>query len=207
MAGWVNRLTLSQRKLLFAVIAVGLIGLGLVSLRLPSPQRAAPPAVSTRSPLPSALAGPDRGAAPDGPVVVEGLNADQAKLALPDDELAVAQAVAEGFCAQYATRRWDESPDARLARLAPFMSDELVAAFASDAGGAALEDERRKLREVATAQPEFAYPQTVSRDEVVITVVVLQTVTTTEGMQERRPSFQVVLKPSEGAWRVVNVVA
>lgn len=211
MGAWVDRLTLSQRKLLFAVIAAGLIGLGVVSLRLSGPGSAGRAAAPDPGPVPT-LAAPATGADAAGsgaekPIAVEGLNADNAQLALPDDQIAAAQAVAESFCAQYATRRWDEPPSARLARLAPYMSDELAAAFANSSGGTALEQERKANQEVTTAQPEFAYPQTVSRGQVVFTVVVLQRVTTTQGTNEQRPSFQVVLEPRGGGWRVVNVVA
>lgn len=206
MGAWVDRLTLSQRKLLFAVVAAGLIGLGVVSLRLSAHdpvERATFPGPSS-APAPTAPA-PATGT--DNPVVVEGLDADKAQLALPDDQLAVAQTVAERFCREYATRRWDEPPPARLARLTPFMSEELAAAFASSSGGAALENERRENQEVTTAQPEFAYPQSVSRHQVVFTVVVLQRVTTIQGIKEQRPSFQVVLEPRDGGWHVVNLVA
>lgn len=204
MADLIDRLTLSQRKFLFAVIAVGLVGFGIALWRISDlgPATPLPPAadaVTRSSPAPAASFG--------APAAVEGLDADEEELALSDAELAAAQAVAEAFCVQYASRQWNELPDARLARLAPLMSDELAVAFASDAGSAALEDERAAVREVTTAQPEFAYPQTISRDSVVFTVVVLQTVTSTEGSQERRPSFQVVVEPRDGTWRVVNLVA
>lgn len=206
MGAWVDRLTLSQRKLLFAVVAVGLIGLGAMSLRLSEAEPAgrATPSPSSAS-APTALA--TAPSAAENPVAVEGLDADNAQLMLPDDQVAAAQAVAERFCQEYATRRWDEPPAARLTRLAPFMSDELAAAFANSSGGAALERERRARQEVTTAQPEFAYPQTISRNQVVFTVVVLQSVTTTQGTAEQRPSFQVVLEPRDGGWRVVNLVA
>ena len=210
MTGWIDRLTLSQRKLVFAMIALLLVGLGAVAFQRSG--RSAPAA----APADAAGARPTSAASEvalpvpavtDDPVVVEGLNADEAPLALSDEQLAAAQAVAEGFCREYATRRWDESADARLARLQPFLSPELAAAFSTDAGGAALEDERRATREVATAQPEFAYPQTVTRDQVVFTVVVLQSISSTQGAEERRPSFQVVLEPDAAGWRVANMVA
>lgn len=205
MGAWIDRLTLSQRKVLFAVIAAGLIGLGVVSLRAPGS------AERTTIPYPSSAPAPTTlGTAPpvpENPVAVEGLDANKAQLMLPDDQVAAAQAVAERFCQEYATRRWDEPPSARLARLAPFMSSELAAAFANSPGGAALENEREANQEVTTAQSEFAYPQTVSRQQIVFTVVVLQRVTTTQGAKEQRPSFQVVLEPRGGDWRVANLVA
>ncbi|MGH8886018.1 MAG: hypothetical protein ACRDYX_12750, partial [Egibacteraceae bacterium] len=205
MGAWIDRLTLSQRKLLFAVVAAGLIGLGVVSLRAPgSAERATTPNPSP-APAPATLG--TAPPAPESPVAVEGLDADKAQLMLPDDQVAAAQAVAERFCQEYATRRWDEPPSARLARLAPFISNELAAAFADSPGGAALENERQANQEVTTAQPEFAYPQTVSRKQIVFTVVVLQRVTTTQGTKEQRPSFQVVLEPRGGDWRVANLVA
>ncbi|MGH8898894.1 MAG: hypothetical protein ACRDZ4_18205 [Egibacteraceae bacterium] len=205
MGAWIDRLTLSQRKLLFAVVAAGLIGLGVVSLRAPgSAGRATTPSPSP-APAPATLG--TAPPVPESPVAVEGLDADKAQLMLPDDQVAAAQAVAERFCQEYATRRWDESPSARLARLAPFISNELAAAFADSPGGAALENERQANQEVTIAQPEFAYPQTVSRKQIVFTVVVLQRVTTTQGTKEQRPSFQVVLEPRGGDWRVANLVA
>jgi hypothetical protein len=209
VGAWIDRLTLSQRKLLFAMVAVGLIGLGVVSLSLSGPQPAghsktapssasAPTEPSTTDPAASAT---------ESPVAVEGLDADKAALTLPDDQVAAAKTIAERFCREYATRRWDEPPPARLARLAPFMSEELTAAFADSSGGVALEQERKANQEIATAQPEFAYPQVISREQVVFTVVVLQRVTTIQGVKDQRPSFQVVLEPRGRDWRVVNLVA
>jgi hypothetical protein len=206
VGAWVGDLTLSQRKLLFAVVAAGLIGLGVVSLRLSGPgpvERATSP---NASPAPGATA-PAAVLSTENPIAVEGLDADKAPLTLSDDQIAAAQVVAERFCQEYAMRRWDESPPARLARLAPFISDKLAAAFANSPGSAALESERKATREVTTAQPEFAYPQAISRRQVVFTVVVLQRVTTTQGTKEQRPSFQVVLEPNNGSWHVVNMVA
>lgn len=207
MGAWVDRLTLSQRKLLFAVVAMGLIGLGVVSLRLsePEPERRAATASAPLASTPRAL--PTATHAPESPVAIEGLDADKAQLTLSDDQVAAAQAVAERFCQEYATRRWDEPPPARLARLAPLMSKELTVDFANSSGSAALESERKANQEVTSARTEFAYPQTVSRSQVVFTVVVLQSVTTTQGAEEQRPSFQVVLEPRDGSWRVVNLVA
>jgi hypothetical protein len=210
VGAWVGDLTLSQRKLLFAVVAAGFIGLGVVSLRLSGPgpvERATSP---NASPAPGATAPAAANGAvlsTENPIAVEGLDADRAPLTLPDNQITAAQSVAERFCQEYATRRWDEPPPARLARLAPFISDKLAAAFANSPGSAALESERRATREVTTAQPEFAYPQTISRRQVVFTVVVLQRVTTTQGTKEQRPSFQVVLEPNNGSWHVVNMVA
>ncbi|MGH8901436.1 MAG: hypothetical protein ACRDYA_07080 [Egibacteraceae bacterium] len=206
VGAWVDRLTLSQRKLLFAVVAAGLIGLGVLSLRLSAPG----PVEGTAVPRPSsapALTAPAPATGTENQVVVEGLDADKAQLALSDTQVAAAQTVAERFCLEYATRRWDEPPPARLARLTPFMSKELAAAFASSSGGAALENERRENQEVTTAQSELAYPQSVSHHQVVFTVVVLQKVTTIQGTQEQRPSFQVVLEPRDDSWHVVNLVA
>jgi hypothetical protein len=207
VGAWVDRLTLSQRKLLFAVVAVALIALGVVSLRLSGHETVQRPPIPAPSPASVPTATSPVSSATEGPVAVEGLDADKASLMLPDDQLAAAQTVAERFCQEYATRRWDEPPPARLARLAPFMSKELSAAFANSPGSAALEHERKANQEVTTAQPEFAYPQAISRHQVVFTVVVLQKVTTTQGITEQRPSFQVVLEPRDGGWRVVNVVA
>jgi hypothetical protein len=203
---WIDRLTLSQRKLLFAVVAAGLIGLGVVSLLTPV-SGSAGRGTTRNAPSTSAPALPTAPSARDNPVAVEGLDANKAALQLPDDQVAAAQAVAERFCQEYATRRWDEPPSARLARLAPFMGSQLAATFAESPGGAALEDERRATHEVTTAKPEFSYPQTISRQQVVFTVVVLQRVMTSHGATEQRPSFQVVLEPHDGTWRVVNVVA
>lgn len=206
MAGWVDRLTLSQRKLVFAVVAVALVSLGAFAFQASGTPREAPPPVAESEPPAAAPPGPLAGEE-DRPVVVEGLDADQAQLSLSDEQVAAAQTVAERFCEEYATRRWDEPADARLARLTPFMSTELAAAFSADAGGAALEDERRATREVAVAEPEFAYPQTVTPEQVVMTVVVVQSVSSTEGSEQRRPSFQVVLEPGGEGWHVVTMVA
>ncbi len=208
MTAWLDRLTLSQRKLVFLGVATVMVGLGVFSFRLsPTPPGSNPDAASVREPSPDPGAFQLPGVIDDS-VLVEGSGADQATLSVSDEEIAAAQAVAERFAVEYATRRWDEPPRARLARLLPLMSAELAAAFSNDSGSAVLEDERRARAEVATALPEFAYPQTVSHDEMIFTVVVLQTVTDRQGTQERRPSFQIVLAPVEGGgWRVVNVVA
>lgn len=210
MGAWIDRLTLSQRKLLFAVVAVALIGLGVVSLSLSASEpvgrpKNSPSSVSAPTAPPSTTAAD--ASAIQNPVAVEGLDADKTQLTLPDDQVAAAKTVAERFCREYATRRWDEPPPARLARLAPFMTEELAAAFANSSGGAALEQERKANQEVTTAQPEFAYPQVISRQQVVFTVVVLQRVTTIQGIKDQRPSFQVVLEPRGRDWRVVNLVA
>jgi fructose-specific phosphotransferase system component IIB len=208
VTAWLDRLTLSQRKLVFAGVAVGLIGLGAFAFRLSLENQRAPDAATTPVAAPSSRGRIERlPGMRDDAVPVEGQGAKGAALAVSDEEIAAAQAVAERFAVEYATRRWNEPLNARVARMAPLMSDELAAAFSADSGSAALEDERRALREVTTAKPEFAYPQTVSRDELIFTVVVVQTLSTTRGTQEQRPSFQVVLAPRAGGWRVVNVVA
>jgi hypothetical protein len=206
MTAWLDRLTLSQRKLVFAVIAVTLVGLGACSLRLSAQRRQASgaalaPAHHTSERLPD-LPGSTHGA-----VGVEDGGAGGTRLPVSDAEVAAAQAVAERFAVEYATRRWDEPPSARMARLVPLMSPALAAEFSADAGSPALEDERRARREVTTGTPEFAYPQTVSPDRIVFTVVVRQTVTSTQGTKEQRPSFQVVVASHDGAWLVTNLVA
>lgn len=200
MTQWLDRLTLSQRKLVFLAVAVSLVGLGAFSFRLtPSPPRTAD--------APPAPAPPPAEKIVQEPVVVEGQQASEAALVLSDDDVAAAQAVAERFAVEYATRRWDEPPPARLARMRELMSAELAAAFSTDSGVAALEEERRSIQEVAGARPELAYPQTISRDKAIFTIVVLQTVSSTIGTEERRPSYQVVVAPLEGGWRVVDLVA
>jgi hypothetical protein len=40
-----------------------------------------------------------------------------------------------------------------------------------------------------------------------MTVVVVQSVSSTEGSEQRRPSFQVVLEPGGEGWHVVTMVA
>ncbi len=198
MNRWLDRLTLSQRKLVFIGVAVTLVGLGAFSSRLaPSPPPAAPPA-----PLVPAA----RDVARDL-VVVEGEQAGEVTTILSEVDIAAAQAVAERFAVQYATRRWDEPPPARIARMSDFMSADLAAAFSSDSGAAALERERSAIREISEGQLEFSYPQTISRDRVVFTIVVLQTVSSTQGTHARRPSYQIVVAPLSSGWRVVDLVA
>jgi len=200
MSSWLDRLTLSQRKLVFLVIALALVGLGAYSLRLsPSPP-------SARDEVsPSTHLSPED--VTNGFVMDEGRQANDTALVLSDHDVTSARAVAERFAVEYATRRWDEPPSARLARMSELMSPDLVAAFSTDSGSAALEEERRSIQEVVEARPELAYPQTISRDEVVFTIVVHQTVSSTKGTEERRPSYQVAVAPFDGGWRVVNVVA
>jgi hypothetical protein len=208
VTAWLDRLTLSQRKLVFVGVAVVLIGLGAFAFRLSLQNQHASDAGATPASERAHSAHLERlPGIRDDAVPVEGQGAKDAALAVSDEEIAAAQAIAERFAAEYATRRWNEPLNARVARMAPLMSDELAAAFSADSGSAALEDERRALREVTTARPEFAYPQTVSRDELIFTVVVVQTLSNAHGTQQQRPSFQVVLAPREGGWRVVNVVA
>lgn len=200
MNRWLDRLTLSQRKLVFIGVAVTLVGLGAFSFRLaPSP----PPGVAD----PATPLVPKAQDVARDLVVVEGQQAGGATTILSEADIAAAQAVAERFAVEYATRRWDEPPPARIARMSDLMSADLAVAFSSDSGAAALEQERTAIREIAEGRLEFSYPQTISRDRVVFTIVVFQTVSSTKGTQARRPSYQIVVAPLDSGWRVVDLVA
>ena len=149
------------------------------------------------------------GAFPDrtgrGGVLGSGAVPDEPATAPPEivRDLPEARRVAAAFARAYATWRFDETPDAAVARLARYATPELAARLrtAPGSGATAARQTLSQQSEFSTAVAEAVQTQRLSAEGVTLLVVVRQEVHTAAGVEVRRPSYAVRLMPAPAGSR------
>lgn len=123
-------------------------------------------------------------------------------LPLPPNQLRSATDVAVRFVALQATHRFDESPQAYLARLRPLTSRQLYNDLARDAFTPGIDTQRTNDHLIATASATPVRIRAIMASSVIVVVAVRQTLTTT-----RRRSDQVAVTVSTdgSTWTVTSI--
>ena len=220
-----RRLAVALSAAAFATVVLGLFATagtgspgsrGAATAAAPAQPRPRPPLpVSSDAPrgTPSARAssspavGPRPAPSPVAPVGEDADGGDGGSSAAPlsDDELAEARQAATDFAVELATYRWDDAPDATIARVRPYVTDGLAADLARASGARDARAELEAREEVATATVLTVQTETLDVGFVRLVVAVRQVVTSTEGEEVRFPSYLVRVEPTDDGWRVAAV--
>lgn len=118
-------------------------------------------------------------------------------------DVADAEAVAAAFVGEWATSRYDELPEAAIARIRPYVTSSLAAQLRADLHHPS---PAAQLEEITEAVVEHIHGQAITGTQITLVVVARQRTRTTEGDTVEHPSFTVALIPEGSRWRVHELV-
>jgi hypothetical protein len=190
-----------QRKFLFAGIVVALVVLGLwLSWPRPDTKPVAHPSVAATSDVVPTQAGPAPGitaatVAPDTFDIYR-------LLPYTKTEFATAASVAQRFTAAYGTYRFDEDPQTYLARLRPFVVDQLFTDLAKAATTPGELDDRRATQTVAVGSASLNSIDDIGNTSIIFLVTGAQQVTKNGTASQESRQFRVTVQRDAAAWKV-----
>lgn len=112
---------------------------------------------------------------------------------------------ADAWVSDMLTWPCDESAEARRQRLAAHLTDEHGADHQGWHGAAEAEP-RRDVKWTATGELTHSYPETIRDDLVVVVVMATEHITTVEGERREDRALTVEVVPTDGGWRVDEMV-
>lgn len=207
-----DRLSLRQRQLVFAVAAVALTAFVVTAFATARPgQREAPaagPELSMRDALirsSTTVAPPVPSSSPDAGVT-EGVPSGGA--AGPDAAgVEAAKQVARTFVEGYASYRYDEDPAAEAASLRPLVTERLALELAAGSGAGAARQRMVDDRVAAVATVEAVQTQAVEAHAVELLVIARQDVERSGAREQRRPTYLLSVVRTGAGWSVDAVSA
>jgi hypothetical protein len=125
---------------------------------------------------------------------------------LDDDDLAEAGQVAADFAGQYATYSWEETQEAAVDRVRPFVTAELAAELGRNSGAGAGAAQLAHREQSAAAAVETVQTDSVGEGWVDLLVVLRQELTWKGGADTRWDSYLLRVVPQEDGWRVSGLL-
>jgi hypothetical protein len=189
-----------QRKLLFAGIVVALVVLGLwLTWPRPDTKPVKRPTVAATGDVVPTQAAPAPGitatVAPDTFDIYRLLPYTQT-------EFATAASVAQRFTASYGTYRFDEDPQTYLARLRPFVVDQLFTDLTKAAVTPGELEERRAAQTVAVGSASLNSIADIGNTSIIFLVTGVQQVTKNGTSDEDSKQFRVTVQRDAASWKV-----
>jgi hypothetical protein len=125
---------------------------------------------------------------------------------LPPEEIERAMEVATRFAVEYATYHYDETPDERLARLTPLVTDELARLLATGSTALAEREARLDRQEVRTATVAHAQPIAATSTQLIVVVGIHITISTRSDTRLAERTYRLTLdvEPNNG-WLVAHL--
>jgi hypothetical protein len=193
-----------RRRLLFAGLVVGLVAVGVyltVADSGTTTERARPQAERTTAP-PAGPAAPSVTPPGIGSAITPDSFDIYRLLPFPKRDFAAAADLAQRFTAAYGTYRYDEDPQAYMARLAPMVTEELGTQIARGVSSPGLIEQRRSEQVVAQGTATLDSVRDIEANSIIFLVTGNQQLTRSgEGSQESR-QFAVTVARDGAALRV-----
>lgn len=198
-----------QRRLVFAGMVVVLAAIG-VYLTLATPETSTDQTeprgnVATAPPPTSAPAAP--AATPSGiESTITPENFDIYRLLpFPRREFAGAAALAQQFTAAYGTYRYDEDPQAYIARLEPLATEPLTTELARSVSAPGLLEQRREERVVAQGSATLDRVRDIEANSIIFLVTGHQEVTRSGKTVQEDKQFSVTVSRDGGSFQVYAI--
>ncbi|MFC9972726.1 hypothetical protein ACFVH6_17735 [Spirillospora sp. NPDC127200] len=191
-----------QRKFLFGGLVVALTAVGVyLTVAAPDSEAERPTAPpSSAAPIPSTgPASPPPGIAT---AVEPGAFDIYRLLPFSNQEFATAAGIAQRFTAAYGTFRFDETPQAYLARLNGLVTDELRVELERGASAPGMLEERRRQQAVATGSATLDRVRTIEDNSIIFLVTGKQRLTKGGKESDASEQYAVTVARNGGALRV-----
>jgi hypothetical protein len=201
-------LTSRQRLLAFALIVLGLAGIGtfLFVSGTHKPQAASPPShpATPFSAPPAAPSTPVTPVQPTGSTTSSQVNIYR-WLPFSEQQLAQASSVVQEFSAYYGTFSYNESTASYIGRMQPLASSQLLKVIQSGYTAPGVTGLRNQQKQVSSGSAVINSLRTFGSSSITFVVTVNQKITESHGTSQQNNQYAVTVADSGGGWQVNNI--
>ena len=195
-------LTDRQRKLLFAALVVLLVAAGIFLTVGRGGRRHTGAARGTPSPSPRVTAPAGTPPPVSGPPPSPGSYDIFSMLPFTRQDFTIAADVARRFTVAYGTYRYDEDPNAYVARLRPLVTADLAAQLQRDSAAPGLLQQRQQDKEVSTSDARLDAIRDFEKDQIIFLVTGTQHISKGGSTSDTTEQYAVTVTRSGGGWVV-----
>lgn len=194
-------LTDRQRKLLFAALVVLLAAAGIF-LTVGGGGRRHPGAAHASAPPSAAPVRTPPSPVVSGPPPSPGSYDIFSMLPFTRQDFNTAADVARRFTVAYGTYRYDETPQAYIARLQPLVTADLAAQLQRDSAAPGILQQRQQDKEISTSAARLDAIRDFEKDQIIFLVTGTQHISKGGNASDSTEQYAVTVTRSGGGWVV-----